>query len=68
MVGLRPTQVGLALSAGAFAGLLVQVPAGHLADLRGPRKVLQALTVGAGFATLGLLFARPVGRWWQSWR
>ena len=39
VVGLRPTQVGVALSAGALAGLLVQVPAGHLADLRGPRKV-----------------------------
>ena len=60
VVGLRPTQVGLALSAGAFAGLLVQVPAGHLADLRGPRKVLQVLTSGAGFALLGLLFARSV--------
>ena len=60
MVGLRPTQVGLALSAGALAGPFVQVPAGHVADLRGPRKVLQVLTLGAGFAILGLLFARSV--------
>ena len=60
MVGLRPTQVALALSAGALAGLLVQVPAGHLADVRGPRRVLQALTFGAGIALLGLLFARSV--------
>jgi MFS family permease len=60
VVGLRPTQVGLALSAGALAGLLVQLPAGHLADLRGPRKVLQVLTFGAGIAFLGLLFARSV--------
>src|SRR5450759_2444016 len=60
VVGLRPTQVGLALSAGALVGLLVQVPAGHLADLRGPRKVLQAFTFGAGIAILGLLFARSV--------
>lgn len=60
VVGLRPAQVGLALSAGALAGLLVQVPAGHLADLRGPRKVLQALTFGAGIAMLGLLVARSV--------
>jgi MFS family permease len=60
VVGLRPTQVALALSAGAFAGLLVQVPAGHLADLRGPRRVLQTLTFGAGVALLGLLFARSV--------
>jgi predicted MFS family arabinose efflux permease len=60
VVGLRPTQVGVALSAGALAGLLVQVPAGHLADLRGPRKVLQILTFGAGVAIMGLLFARSV--------
>lgn len=60
VVGLRPTQVGLALSAGALAGLLVQVPAGHLADLRGPRGVLQTFTFGAGIAILGLLFARSV--------
>jgi len=60
LVGLRPAQVGVALSAGALAGLLVQVPAGHLADLRGPRKVLQILTVGAGVAIMGLLFARSL--------
>ena len=60
VVGLQPTQVALALSAGALVGLLVQVPAGHLADLRGPRKVLQMLTSGAGVAMLGLLFARSV--------
>jgi len=60
VVGLRPTQVGLALSAGALAGLLVQVPAGHVADVRGPRRVFQILTFGAGFAMLGLLFARSV--------
>jgi len=60
VVGLRPTQVGLALSAGALAGLLVQVPAGHLADLRGPRGVLQTFTFGAGIAILGLLLARSV--------
>jgi len=60
VVGLSPTQVGLALSAFALAGLIVQVPAGHLADLRGPRRVMQALTFGAGLAILGLLFARSV--------
>ena len=60
VVGLRPTQLALAVSAGAFAGLLAQVPAGHLADLRGPRRVLQTLTFGAGLALLGLLFARSV--------
>jgi hypothetical protein len=38
VVGLRPTQVGLALSAGALVGLLVQVPAGHVADPSGAPK------------------------------
>ena len=52
--------MGLALSAGALAGLLVQVQAGHLADLRGPRRVLQIFTLGASIAILGLLFARSV--------
>jgi predicted MFS family arabinose efflux permease len=60
VVGLRPTQVALAVSAGALAGLLVQVPAGHFADVRGPRKVLQTLTFGAGVALLGLLLARSL--------
>ena len=60
VVGLRPTQVALAVSAGALAGLLVQVPAGHFADVRGPRKVLQTLTFGAGVALLELLLARSL--------
>ena len=60
VVGLRPTQVGLALSAGALVGLLVQVPAGHVADLHGPRKVLQILTFAEGIVMLALLFARSV--------
>ncbi|HEX7538368.1 MAG TPA: MFS transporter [Dermatophilaceae bacterium] len=54
------SRYALALSAGALVGLLAQVPAGHLADLRGPRKVLQTLTFGAGVAMLGLLFVRSV--------
>src|SRR5450631_1836740 len=59
VVGLRPTQVGLALSAGALAGFLVQVPAGHVADLRGPRRVVQILTFGSGVAHAGPAL-RPV--------
>jgi MFS family permease len=59
-VGLRPAQVALALSGAALVGVLVQVPAGHVADLRGPRRMLQTLTFGAGVAMLGLLFARSV--------
>jgi MFS family permease len=60
VVGLRPTQVALAFTAGAVAGLVVQVPAGHFADLRGPRRVLQTLTFAGAVAMLGLLFARSM--------
>ena len=42
VVGLRATQVGLALSVAALVGLLVQVPMGHLGDVRGPRELLRA--------------------------
>src|ERR1035437_9884841 len=60
VVGLRPTQLALAVSAGAFAGLLVQVPAGHFRHLRGPRRVLQTLPFGAGLGVRGLRFPRSV--------
>lgn len=59
-VGLRPSQVGLALSIGAFVGMFTQVPAGHLGDVRGPREVLQVLTILTGLGSLGLLFAREL--------
>jgi len=55
VVGLSATQVGTALSVAALVGLLVQVPLGHLGDVRGPRGVLRWLTLGAGVSTLGLL-------------
>jgi MFS family permease len=59
-VGLRPSQVGLVLSIGAAVGMLTQVPAGHLGDVRGPRQVMQILTVLAGTGSLGLLVARQL--------
>ncbi|WP_295658509.1 MFS transporter [uncultured Nocardioides sp.] len=46
-VGFTATEVALALSVAAFAGIFVQVPAGHLGDVRGPREVLMALMAGA---------------------
>ncbi len=55
VVGLSATQVGVALSVAALVGLLVQVPLGHLGDVRGPKAILRWLTFGAGVATLGLL-------------
>lgn len=59
-VGIPPTQVGLALSVAALAGLLVQVPIGHLADTRGPRELLSRLMLLAGVSTLGLLLTHNI--------
>lgn len=55
IAGFSPGQVALALSVAGLVGLLVQVPAGHLADIRGPREVM----VGAAAFT-ALLAATPV--------
>jgi MFS family permease len=53
--GLSPSEVGLALTVSALAGMFAQVPAGHLADVRGPREMLRAVTIASGIATAGLL-------------
>jgi MFS family permease len=45
--GFSPAEVATALSAAGVVGLLVQVPAGHLADTRGPREVMALLMAGA---------------------
>jgi MFS family permease len=57
-VGLAPAQVGVALSVGALVGMVAQVPAGHLGDIRGPREVMRAATILSGITALGLLVAR----------
>ena len=56
-VHLSPGQVGLGLTLAGLAGLLVGVPAGHLADLRGARELLRLVYVGqaAAMACLGLV-------------
>jgi MFS family permease len=52
-VGLSNHQVALGLGIAAVSGLLVSIPAGHLADRRGPRELsilfvsLQGLTMAA---------------------
>ncbi|MEV0460929.1 MFS transporter [Catellatospora methionotrophica] len=51
-VGLSAGQVGLGLTVAAVAGLLAGVPAGHLADRVGPRRV--AVTFGVARAALML--------------
>lgn len=58
--GMRPTAVGAALSVGALAGLLTQVPVGHLGDLRGPRGLMALLQALGGVFTLGLLLTHTV--------
>lgn len=57
-VGLEPSQIGLALSIGAFVGMLTQVPFGHLGDLRGPREVMRGLMFITGLLSLTLLVTR----------
>ena len=49
-VGLTPAQVGLGLTIAGGFGLLVGIPAGHLADRVGPREVLVALTLLEGIS------------------
>ena len=56
-VGLSNHQVALGLGIAAVAGLLVSVPAGHLADRRGPRElsVLFVLLQGASMAAFAIV-------------
>lgn len=58
VVGLSAAQVGVALSVAGLVGMLVQVPIGHLGDVRGPREIMRTLTYATGVTTLGLLVAR----------
>jgi MFS family permease len=57
-VGFSAGQVALALSAAAVVGVLVQVPAGHLGDTRGPREVLALALAGAALCAVPPAFAR----------
>lgn len=53
VVGIAPERVGLALTLGAAVGMLSSVPAGRLADVRGPRPVTITLLVLLGVAACG---------------
>lgn len=53
VVDIPAERVGLALTIGAAIGMLAGVPAGRLADVRGPRPVTVALMVALGFAACG---------------
>ncbi len=61
VVGLSPGQVGLGLTIAGVVGLLAGVPAGELADRRGPRAVM-LLTLAVQAATmLAFVFVRGWG-------
>jgi MFS family permease len=60
-VGLTPLQYGIALTIAGFAGLFAGLPAGHLADVRGPREVIRWLTFLCGVSYLGFIFS------WNLW-
>jgi MFS family permease len=57
-VGFSAAEVAFALSVAAIVGIVVQVPAGHLGDSHGPRKVLTLLMVGAALTSALPVLAR----------
>jgi MFS family permease len=57
-VGFSAAEVALAISVAAIVGIVVQVPAGHLGDTRGPRRVLTVCMVGAALASALPVLAR----------
>jgi MFS family permease len=57
-VGFSNAEVALALSVAAIVGIVVQVPAGQLADSRGPRRVLTFFMVGAALTSALPVLAR----------
>lgn len=57
-VGFSAAEVALALSVGAIVGIVVQVPAGHLGDTRGPRRVLTLCMTGAALTSALPVLAR----------
>jgi MFS family permease len=56
VVGIPAERVGLALTLGAAIGMFFSVPAGRIADVRGPRPVTIALMVALGVAACGYAF------------
>ncbi|MFF5181796.1 MFS transporter [Micromonospora sp. NPDC000316] len=58
VVGLSPTQIGIALTVGWSAGILAGVPAGQLADRHGPRRMATIFAVGTAGALSVFLVVR----------
>jgi MFS family permease len=60
-VGLSTHQVALGLAIAAAAGLLVSVPAGHLADRWGPRELTAAMCAGEGVVMASFVLVHTFG-------
>ncbi|CCH29037.1 MFS transporter [Actinosynnema sp. NPDC047251] len=60
VVGLSPTQVGLALTLAWAVGAVAGVPLGHLADRFGPRRLAVALAVVTASALASFLVVRSL--------
>jgi MFS family permease len=60
-IGLHPVQYGAALTVAGVAGLCAGLPAGQLADTRGPREVMRGLTFLGGLSYLGFIAS------WNLW-
>ncbi|MBB5829930.1 MFS transporter [Micromonospora carbonacea] len=63
-IGISATRVGLALTIGAAVGMLVAVPAGHAADIFGPRNATVLAMLALGLVTCGYAFATSF--WWLT--
>lgn len=57
-IGFSATEVALALSVAGLVGIVVQVPAGHLGDVHGPRRMLTWFLVGSALFSAPPAFAR----------
>lgn len=62
VVGLSPTQIGLALTVAWAIGSVTGVPLGALADRRGPRSTATLLALATGASVAGLATG-PAVRW-----
>jgi MFS family permease len=60
-VGLTNHQVALGLGIAALVGLVVTIPAGHLADRRGPRELIAIFLVLEGFAMAAFVLVHSFG-------
>ena len=67
LVGLRPAQVGVALSAGALAGLLVQVPADILRTFVGLEKCCRYSPLVLAWPSWACCSRARCGHSWPLW-